>query len=66
MTRHAGYSLTYRYKKHWTNYAPPDNLVWYAVCRKHLPQWAFADTIAEITCKTCQRRFAYWNQEDPQ
>lgn len=60
------FSLTYRYKKHWIRPQlanRPDPL---SVCGKRLPLWAFADTIPKITCKTCQRRFAYWNQEAPQ
>lgn len=57
---------TYRkYKRHWMIDHREGS--WYArsLCGKLLYTGLFADTIPEITCKTCRRRFAYWQKEKP-
>lgn len=55
----------YGYKKHWES--PKTGILYYrySICGKLLPHNAFTDMISEITCKTCRKRFACWNQEDP-
>jgi len=48
------------HKVHWAKWPYSDGCTCRSVCGKCLPLTWHTTDITKITCRTCRRRFAYW------